>query len=67
MLALMLTIRAFAVAADYLKTPAEKYVRLPKLVDFLFRFSVDSVATVTTGSAIDSIGSRVNPVKIVGR
>jgi hypothetical protein len=34
------------VAPDYLKTLTEKYVRLPKLLDFHFRFSVDSVATV---------------------
>jgi len=32
-------------AADYLKTLTEKYVRLPRLFDFLFRRSVDSVAT----------------------
>jgi hypothetical protein len=36
---------AFAVAADYLKSLTEKYVRLPKLRDFLFRFAVDSTAT----------------------
>jgi hypothetical protein len=63
----MLTTRAFAVVADYLKTLTEKYVRLPKLLDFLFRFCVDSVATVTARSGIDSIHSQVNPVKIVGR
>ena len=38
------------VAADYLKTLTEKYVRLPKLLDFLFRFSVDSVAPVPARS-----------------
>jgi hypothetical protein len=63
MLALMLTISAFALAADYLKTLTEKYVRLPKLLDFLFRFFVDSVATVTARSGIDSIRSQLNPLK----
>jgi hypothetical protein len=51
----MSTIRAFAVAADYLKTRTEKYVRLPKLLDF-FRFSVDCVATVTARSGIKRAG-----------
>jgi hypothetical protein len=49
-------------AADYLKTLTEKYVRLPKVLDFLFRFSVDSVTTVPSRSTYPKAsGSRVMP------
>lgn len=48
-------------AADYLKTLTEKYVRLPKLLDFLFRFSVDSVTTVPARSVQAALERTLRP------